>query len=166
MRWCQSVREHPTLNPCCWQDASPLSCCPAGTAPRGGCTSLRDVASPPGLTTSRRLVSASSALRAGTVRPSKSGHLADTEVMALIHEQLSRFATSIGRGAAPVWCHPRRREEAERNPRASSEAGTRRMQVKWSPTYGYEQDQPTDVPGSGSSDGPLHREDITMKNTD
>jgi transposase len=30
----------------------------------------------------------------------------------------TRFCSSIGRGAAPVWCHPRRREEAETNPRA------------------------------------------------
>ena len=27
---------------------------------------------------------------------------------------LSRFPTSIGRGAAPVWCNPRRRYEADR----------------------------------------------------
>jgi len=42
---------------------------------------------------------------------------------------------SIGRGAAPVWGHPRRREEVK-NPRASSEAGTRRVHVRWSPTHG------------------------------
>ena len=32
--------------------------------------------------------------------------------------QLRRLTTCIGRGAAPVWCSPRRREEAETNPRA------------------------------------------------
>jgi hypothetical protein len=36
---------------------------------------------------------------------------------------------------APVWCNPRRRDETGRHPRASSEAGTRRMQVRWSPTH-------------------------------
>jgi transposase len=32
--------------------------------------------------------------------------------------QRRRVTTCIGRGAAPVWCRPRRREEAETNPRA------------------------------------------------
>ena len=32
--------------------------------------------------------------------------------------QPSRFATSIGRGAAPVWCNPRRRDETGRHTRA------------------------------------------------
>jgi hypothetical protein len=41
-----------------------------------------------------------------------------------LNEQLRGFPTCIRRDAARVWCHPRRREEAERNPRASSEAGT------------------------------------------
>jgi hypothetical protein len=30
-----------------------------------------------------------------------------------------------------VWCHPRRRSEAARNPRAQSEAGTRRSWARW-----------------------------------
>jgi hypothetical protein len=70
----------------------------------------------------------------------------------------SRFYTTIGRGAAPVWCHPRRREEAERNPRASSEAGTRRTHVRWEPTHGYQQDHPSSLTGSVSSDAPMNRE--------
>jgi hypothetical protein len=36
--------------------------------------------------------------------------------------------------------------------RASIEAGTRRMHVRWSPTYGSQQDQPSYLTGSGSSD--------------
>jgi hypothetical protein len=35
----------------------------------------------------------------------------------------SQGMLSIGRGAAPVWCHPRQRSEVQ-NPRPSSEAGT------------------------------------------
>jgi len=166
MRWCPSVTEPPTLHPCGWQGCSPLSCGPAGTAPRGGCTLLRAVPSPAGLTTSRRLVAASSALRAGPVRPSTSGPLAGTAVMGLIHAPRRRFATSIGGGAAPVWCNPRWRSAAETNPRAESEAGTRRRHVTWSPTHGDPQDHPTDVTGSGASDGPLHRADMTMNTMD
>jgi transposase len=49
---------------------------------------------------------------------------------------LRRLAPCIGRGAAPVWCRPRRREAAATHPRASSEAGTRRRPVRWSPTHG------------------------------
>ena len=64
----------------------------------------------------------------------------------------TRFCSSIGRGAAPVWCNPRRRAEAERNPRASSEAGTRRRQGRWEPIHGEQQDQPSSLPGSASSD--------------
>jgi hypothetical protein len=67
--------------------------------------------------------------------------------------QLSRLATAIGRGAAPVWCHPRRRSEAETNPRASSAAGPRRTPVRWSPTHGEQPDHPSDLPGAGSSAG-------------
>ena len=36
--------------------------------------------------------------------------------------------------------------------RASSEAGTRRRQGRWEPTHGEQQDQPSSLPGSGSSD--------------
>ena len=43
---------------------------------------------------------------------------------------LPRIRPSIGRDAAPVWCSPRRRYEAERNPRSEIEAGTRRTQVR------------------------------------
>ena len=37
---------------------------------------------------------------------------------------------SIGSGAAPVCCHPQRRDETSRQTRASPEAGTRRTQVR------------------------------------
>jgi transposase len=42
----------------------------------------------------------------------------------------------LGSDAAPVWCHPRRREDTGRHPRASSEAGTRRTHVRWDPPHG------------------------------
>jgi hypothetical protein len=54
----------------------------------------------------------------------------------VLTHKLSRFPPSIGRGAAPVWCNPRQREEAARYARPSNEAGTRRMQVRWEPTHG------------------------------
>ena len=44
---------------------------------------------------------------------------------------VTRLCLCIGRDAAPVWCHPRWREEAETNPRAESEAGTRRTSGRW-----------------------------------
>ena len=45
------------------------------------------------------------------------------------------FPRCIGGGAAPVWGNPRERDETGRHPRASTEAGTRRTQVRWpSPT--------------------------------
>jgi hypothetical protein len=59
----------------------------------------------------------------------------------------------IGRGAAPVWCNPRRRYETGRHTRAYIEAGTRRTQVRWSPTHGYQPDQPSCLTGSAPSDG-------------
>jgi hypothetical protein len=46
----------------------------------------------------------------------------------------------IGRGTTPVWCHPRRRDETGRPPRASHETGTRRTPVRWH--------QPTAISGS------------------
>jgi hypothetical protein len=49
---------------------------------------------------------------------------------------LRRCPPCISRDAAPVWCTPRRREETDGHPRASSEAGTRRRPVRWT--------QPTD----------------------
>jgi transposase len=54
-----------------------------------------------------------------------------------------RYASTIGREAAAVWRHARRREAAARNPRASIEAGARRTQVRWYPTHGYQHDQPS-----------------------
>jgi hypothetical protein len=64
----------------------------------------------------------------------------------------TRFRTAVGRGAAPGWGHHRRREAAARNQRASREAGTRRRPVRWSPTPGDPQAQPSSVTGSGSAD--------------
>jgi hypothetical protein len=43
--------------------------------------------------------------------------------------------------------------------RASSEAGTRRTHVRWSPTHGYQQDQPSCLTGSASSDGQREERD-------
>jgi hypothetical protein len=63
-----------------------------------------------------------------------------------------KVLTSIGRGAAPVWCNPRQRYEATRYARPSNEAGTRRMQVRWYPTHGYQRDQPSCLTGSASSE--------------
>ena len=39
-----------------------------------------------------------------------------------------------------------------KDPRAASEAGTRRRHVRWEPTHGEQQDQPSCLPGSGSAD--------------
>ena len=64
----------------------------------------------------------------------------------------NRGHTSLGRGAAPVWCPPRPREEAVRTPRPEREAGTRRRPVRWYPTHGYQQDQPSCLTGSASAD--------------
>jgi transposase len=41
-----AVREHPRRQPWRGPGCFPLSCCPAGAAPRGGCTILREVVSP------------------------------------------------------------------------------------------------------------------------
>jgi hypothetical protein len=49
---------------------------------------------------------------------------------------LRRHALPSGRAAAPVWRNPRRRYAVARNPRASLEAGARRMPVRWDPTHG------------------------------
>jgi hypothetical protein len=82
-----------------------------------------------------------------------------------VDPQRTRLAPAIGGGAAPVWCHPRRRDAAARNPRASSEAGTRRTPVRWDPTHGEQQDQPSFWTGSASSDDQLGRdEDANVKN--
>jgi hypothetical protein len=113
---------------------------------------------------SRRRVAGPSEPR--PVPPARSGPRRDPEVMAPMPSQRSRFVTSIGRAAAPVWCNPRRREAAERNPRASSAAGTGRRPVRWYPTHGYQQAQPTEVTGSGSSDRPCLREGITLVKRD
>jgi hypothetical protein len=40
---------------------------------------------------------------------------------------------AAGRDAAPVWGHPRQRDETRRHHRASMEAGTRRTPVRWCP---------------------------------
>ena len=66
--------------------------------------------------------------------------------------RLSKVAPAIGRDAAPVWCHPRRREETDRYARPSHAAGTRRRHVRWDPTHGEQREQPSGLPGSGSSE--------------
>jgi hypothetical protein len=70
-----------------------------------------------------------------------------------LQQKRSRVPTCIGRGAAPVWWNPRQRAEADRDARPSHEAGTRRRQGRWEPTHGEQRDQPSCLPGSGSSDG-------------
>ena len=60
-----------------------------------------------------------------------------------LQQPLARLPTSIGRGAAPVWCHPRWREEPGSAARPASEAGTRRRRGRWEPTHGYQRDQPS-----------------------
>jgi hypothetical protein len=84
---------------------------------------------------------------------------------APVAHSLRRFVRAIGRGAAPVCCRPRRREEAARNPRASSEAGPRRRPGRWEPPHGEQQEQPSPMTGSGSSDRHRHHKDSTMKTT-
>jgi hypothetical protein len=71
---------------------------------------------------SRRRVAVPSEPR--PVPPARSGHRREPAVMAHRPEPLRRGVPASGRAAAPVWCPPRRREEAARTPRASSEAGT------------------------------------------
>jgi hypothetical protein len=44
--------------------------------------------------------------------PPGAGHSGSPKDRSPLHPQLSRLPTCIGRGAAPVWGHPRRREEA------------------------------------------------------
>jgi transposase len=61
-----------------------------------------------------------------------------------------------GRGAAPVWSNPRWREAAASNPRAETEAGTRRTPVRWSPIHASQRDPPSCLPGSGSSADATH----------
>jgi hypothetical protein len=46
-----------------------------------------------------------------------------------------------------VWGHPRRRDETGRHPRASRQAGPRRRHVRWLPTHGSPQEQPSDFTG-------------------
>jgi hypothetical protein len=69
----------------------------------------------------------------------------------------------MGRDAVSVWGHPRRRDEAARDPRASIEAGTRRTHVRWEPTHGYQRDQPSCLTGSASSDGSVKKWEHVMK---
>jgi hypothetical protein len=86
------------------------------------------------------------------------GHRKHKAGGGLTHK-LSRFPTSLGRDAAPVWCNPRRRYEANRYSRPSNEAGTRRRQVRWEPTHGYQRDQPSCFTGSGSSESHKEKND-------
>jgi hypothetical protein len=76
---------------------------------------------------------------------------------------VTRLCLCIGRDAAPVWCNPRWRSEAARNPRAESEAGTRRTHGRWEPTHGEQHDQPSSLPGSGSADARRTRGRRTCK---
>jgi hypothetical protein len=59
-----------------------------------------------------------------------------TKTVRHVAAVLRRFAPSSGRDAAPVWCRPRWRAEAATNPRAESEAGTRRTPGRWEPIHG------------------------------
>jgi hypothetical protein len=57
---------------------------------------------------------------------------------------LRTVATARGRGAAPVGCTPRRRDATKRQPRASREAGPRRLPGRWSPPPGEQPEHPPD----------------------
>ena len=59
---------------------------------------------------------------------------------------------AIGRAAAPVGCHPRRREATDRAARPSHEAGPRRRPGRGEPTHGEPRAHPSCFPGSGSAD--------------
>jgi transposase len=50
--------------------------------------------------------------------------------------QLGKVPTCIGRDAAPVWCTLGGVKRLVEDTRASTEAGTRRMPVRWYPTHG------------------------------
>jgi hypothetical protein len=77
----------------------------------------------------------------------------EPETLASSASVLPRGRPAIGSDAAPVWCSPRRRDEAARPPRSEIEAGSRRTQVRWEPTHAYPQDQPSSLPGAGSAAG-------------
>ena len=62
-------------------------------------------------------------------------------------------------------CHPRRRDETGRPPRASREAGTRRLPVRWEPTHGEPRDQPSEVTGAAAAHGRHPHEDLHRQNT-
>jgi hypothetical protein len=85
------------------------------------------------------------------------------ETVACSPSVVTWLCLCIGRDAAPVWWNPRWREEADTHPRAESEAGTRRTHGRWEPTHGEQQDQPSSLPGSGSSDGRCTRGRRTCK---
>jgi hypothetical protein len=73
-------------------------------------------------------------------------HACDTaslKMAAGVQPKRSQVLTAIGSDAAPVWCHPRRREETDRSARPSHEAGTRRRQGRWEPTHGEQRDHPS-----------------------
>ena len=71
--------------------------------------------------------------------------------------------TCLRKAAAPVWCNPRQREEAARYARPSIEAGTRRRQGRWYPTHGEQRDQPSCLPGSGSSERERRKYEADVK---
>ena len=75
--------------------------------------------------------------------PANDGDTASIKTAAGLQPKRSKVLTSIGRDAAPVWCHPRRRYETDRSARPANEAGTRRRQGRWEPTHGEQRDQPS-----------------------
>jgi transposase len=79
------------------------------------------------------------------------GRVTERLTRAVCGRPRARWPTVIGRDAAPVWCPPRRRDEAARYARPEMEAGTRRMPVRWDPPHGDPRDPPSCLTGSGSS---------------
>jgi hypothetical protein len=73
---------------------------------------------------------------------------------APVDPQLSSWATSLGRGAAPVWCHPRRREAT---PRASACLARGRPPTEARPVVAHPRLSAGSIvvsPGAASADGP------------
>jgi transposase len=68
---------------------------------------------------------------------------------------LRRVPRCIGKRRSPGVGSPSAAGRGlSKDPRAESEAGTRRIQGRWSPTHGSPQAQPSDLTGPASSDGP------------
>jgi len=84
-----------------------------------------------GVAMARALVALMWAMARDLTLPASTPHAA-----CAFTEREHRLPTCVGRDAAPGWYNPRGREAAASNPRAKTEAGTRRTPGRWSPIHG------------------------------